>query len=81
MGAGHVLGELPLDRILLETDAPYLVPRDLPEAPRGRRNEPAYLPHILQATAALMGCEPDTLAAAATRNTERLFGLESAAKR
>lgn len=67
--------ELPLDRVLLETDAPYLVPRDLPEAPRGRRNEPAFLPHILQATARLMECGPEELAAAATRNTEQLFGL------
>lgn len=67
--------ELPLDRVMLETDAPYLVPRDLPEAPRGRRNEPAYLLHILQATAGFMGCDPTELAAAATRNTERLFNL------
>lgn len=67
--------ELPLDRVLLETDAPYLLPRDLPEAPRGRRNEPAHLRHILNATARFMGCEPEELATAATRNTERLFGL------
>ncbi len=67
--------ELPLDRVLLETDAPYLVPRDLPEAPRGRRNEPAYLRHILDAAARYMECDPVELAAAATRNTERLFGL------
>jgi TatD DNase family protein len=76
---GHALQsavtELPLDRILLETDAPYLVPRDLPEAPRGRRNEPAFLPHILRVTAGLMDVEPRELAAAATRNTERLFRL------
>jgi TatD DNase family protein len=67
--------ELPLDRVLLETDAPYLVPRDLPEPPRGRRNEPAFLVHVLRRTAAFMGCDPAELAAAATRNTERLFGL------
>ena len=67
--------ELPLDRVMLETDAPYLVPRDLPEKPRGRRNEPAFLPHILYTVARLMDCDPEELAAAATRNTERLFGL------
>lgn len=67
--------ELPLDRVLLETDAPYLVPRDLPEQPRGRRNEPAFLPHVLRTAATHMGCAPDELAAAATRNAERLFGL------
>lgn len=70
--------QLPLDRLLLETDAPYLVPRDLPEPPRGRRNEPRYLPHILHAVAACMGQPPATVAAAATRNTQRLFSLPPA---
>ena len=67
--------DLPLARVLLETDAPYLVPRDLPEKPRGRRNEPAFLRHILEVAARYMDCEPAELAAAATANTERLFGL------
>ncbi len=66
---------LPLDRVLLETDAPYLLPRDLSEKPSGRRNEPAYLPHILHKAAGYMGCSPAELAAAATRNTENLFNL------
>jgi len=69
---------LPLDRVLLETDAPYLVPRDLPEPPRGRRNEPVYLPHVLTAVAAHMGHSPEDVAAAATRNTETLFALPGA---
>ena len=67
--------ELPLDRVLLETDAPYLVPRDLPEKLPGRRNEPRVLPHVLQALAGYMQVDADELAAAATRNTETLFGL------
>ncbi|MDJ0927927.1 MAG: TatD family hydrolase [Gammaproteobacteria bacterium] len=67
--------DLPLDRVLLETDAPYLVPRDLPIKPRGRRNEPAFLRHVLDATARCMNRDPAELAAAATANTERLFGL------
>ncbi|RMF99300.1 MAG: hydrolase TatD [Gammaproteobacteria bacterium] len=66
---------LPSDRLLLETDAPYLLPRDLPERPRGRRNEPAFLPHILERLAVLMQLEPARLAAAATANTQRLFRL------
>ena len=69
---------LPLDRVLLETDAPYLVPRDLPEQPRGRRNEPVYLPHILEVVARYMGEPPEAVAASATRNTEVLFGLPAA---
>ncbi len=76
---GHDLQEavryLPLDRIMLETDAPYLLPRDLPKKPNGRRNEPSVLPHVLQAVARCMGRPVDDIAAAATRNAEQLFGL------
>ncbi len=66
---------LPLDRLLLETDAPYLVPRDLPEKMPARRNEPRVLPHILSTVARLMEREEADVAAAATANTEQLFGL------
>lgn len=66
---------LPLDRVLLETDAPYLLPRDLPDRPSSRRNEPSVLPHILQTLARHMGHPVAAVAAAATRNTERLFSL------
>jgi TatD DNase family protein len=66
---------LPLDRVLLETDAPYLLPRDLSPAPRSRRNEPSVLPHVLRRTATCMGVPAERLAAAAWANTVRLFGL------
>ena len=66
---------LPLDRILLETDAPYLLPRDLEPMPKTRRNEPRFLPHIAARVAGLMDVAVDELAAAATANTERLFSL------
>ena len=66
---------LPPDRLMLETDAPYLLPRSLAKTTPNRRNEPANLPVVLQATAHHMGIEPAVLAAAATANTERLFGL------
>jgi TatD DNase family protein len=66
---------LPLDRVLLETDAPYLLPRSLKDKPTGRRNEPALLAHILQVAAHYMNITPARLAAAATQNTEKLFGL------
>lgn len=62
---------MPLDFLLLETDAP-----DQPDAGiRGERNEPARLPAVLQAIAALRGEDPAIVAAATTRNAERLFGL------
>jgi TatD DNase family protein len=66
---------IPLDRILLETDAPYLLPRDLEPKPTTRRNEPAFLAHILHAAAALRRAEPLELAAVSTGNAERLFQL------
>jgi TatD DNase family protein len=66
---------LPLDRILLETDAPYLLPRDLLNKPSGRRNEPSTLPHILERAAYHMNRPVAEVAAAATRNTEQLFKI------
>ena len=67
---------LPLDRLLLETDAPYLLPRDLRPAPRGRRNEPRFLPHIAARLAELIEIPVADVAAAATANAERLFALD-----
>lgn len=61
----------PLDRILIETDAPYLAP--VPH--RGRRNEPAYIVETLKVVAGLRGITPDELDAATTENTRRLFRL------
>jgi TatD DNase family protein len=66
---------LPLDRALLETDAPYLLPHRPGVRPQSRRNEPALLPLVLDRTARCMGVERVTLAAASTGNAERLFGL------
>ncbi len=66
---------LPLDRVMIETDAPYLLPRDLEPKPRSRRNEPMHLPHVLQALARLTGLSPERLAEATTRNAETLFRL------
>src|SRR5690606_25350876 len=70
------LPRIPLDRLLLETDAPYLLPRDLPDKPRNRRNEPAFLPHVLARTAEGLGVSIEAVAKAATENTEELFGLK-----
>jgi TatD DNase family protein len=69
------LPRIPLDRLLIETDAPYLLPRDLAPQPRNRRNEPAFLPHILRRVALGLDESVEVVAAATTANAERLFGL------
>ncbi|MBL8202408.1 MAG: TatD family hydrolase [Chromatiales bacterium] len=69
---------LPLDRVLVETDCPYLLPRSIRPPPPGRRNEPGMLPEVVRMLAAYMGVSPEVLASAATRNAEVLFGLSAA---
>ena len=64
----------PLDRILIETDAPYLAP--IPY--RGKKNEPAYIAETLAALASVRGLTAGEVDAATTANTRRLFGLPSA---
>lgn len=62
---------LPLDRILIETDAPYLAP--VPH--RGRRNEPAFVRHVAEAIAQLRGMDLAEVDRATTENFQRLFGV------
>ena len=66
---------IPAERLLLETDAPYLLPRDLEPKPASRINEPAYLPHILEAVARHRGQPTDELAAQCLANTRAFFDL------
>jgi TatD DNase family protein len=70
---------VPPDRLMIETDAPYLMPRDLHPKPSGRRNEPKYLPHILRTVAACRGEPPEAVAEATTRNALAFFGFWNSA--
>ena len=79
---GHHLRELvreiPLDRLLVESDAPYLLPRDLQPRPAHRRNEPKFLPHVVKVIASCRGEVFSTVAAATTRNALKFFGFGNA---
>lgn len=71
----ELVREIPAERLLLETDAPYLLPRDLPARPATRRNEPAFLSHIAAVIAQARGETLDMLAANTTRAARALFAL------
>ncbi|MEM1008811.1 MAG: TatD family hydrolase [Myxococcota bacterium] len=71
-----IVRHIPKHRIMIETDAPYLLPRDLSLKPRNRRNEPAFLPHILQAVAHARKESPDELAQSTTHNAYTFFALD-----
>jgi TatD DNase family protein len=71
----ELVREIPKDRLLLETDAPYLTPRDLRPQPKARRNEPAFLPHILHAVARALGRPAEQVAAETAANARELFSL------
>jgi len=66
-----LLPAVPLERLLLETDCPYLAPHPH----RGQRNEPAYLPLVARRLAEIMGLSDACVAAQTTKNARRLFGL------
>ena len=60
---------VPLDRLVIETDAPYLAPTPH----RGHRNEPAFIPLVLQRLAEVYGCSAADIAAVTTANARRIF--------
>src|SRR6202035_3724365 len=70
-----LMPQIPAERLLLETDAPYLLPRDLNPKPASRRNEPAYLRQVAAAVARARGESLETLARSSTAAARALFGL------
>jgi TatD DNase family protein len=69
------LEEIPADRLMVETDAPYLKPRNLRPRVKTHRNEPRWLPWIVGTIAAVRGEHPDYVAEQTTRNARRFFDL------
>jgi TatD DNase family protein len=73
----EVVRFVPADRLMVETDGPYLLPRDLVPKPASRRNEPMYLPHVLATVAAARGERPEDTALATTRTARAFFAFQS----
>lgn len=76
----EIIQRIPANRLMIETDAPYLLPRNLPAdaaipKPKGRRNEPAYLPHILRTVANCRGISEVQAARETTRTARDFFSI------
>ncbi|MGJ4803315.1 TatD family hydrolase [Luteimonas sp. SDU82] len=71
----EIVKNIPAQRLMVETDAPYLLPRTLRPMPKDRRNEPAFLPHIVEELARDRGEDAEVTAAHATATTQLFFRL------
>ena len=79
----ELVARIPLERLLVETDAPFLMPQNLPQhhgapARHKRRNEPAYLPHVIASVAAARDECAAHISASTDANARRLFGITPA---
>eukprot|EP01128_Nolandella_sp_AFSM9_P003289 TRINITY_DN139_c3_g1_i2.p1 TRINITY_DN139_c3_g1~~TRINITY_DN139_c3_g1_i2.p1 ORF type:complete len:343 (+),score=51.91 TRINITY_DN139_c3_g1_i2:10-1038(+) len=78
LGLRDIVSLIPLDKLMIETDAPFLTPRNLPSPyNKVRRNEPCLLPTVLETLSECMNVEIETLARQSTANAISFFGLSS----
>jgi len=71
----ELVKNIPPSRLLLETDGPFLLPRDLPFKAKNKRNEPRFLPHIAETVALCLGKDPEKLARETYANSKKFFGI------
>ena len=71
----EIVSAIPDDRLMIETDSPYLLPRTIRPKPKSRRNEPANLPEVLRVVAEARGQTEEHVASITTSNARRFFAL------
>jgi len=70
-----LIPSIPLNRLLIETDAPYLTPRTIRPKPKSSRNEPSYLPYVVEKLAELYQCSAQDVINASNKNAYHVFNL------
>ena len=71
----ELVKEIPPDRLMIETDAPFLLPRTMPTKPKDGRNEPAFLPFVLKMVADCLGKSVEGVAETTTKTAKRFFQI------
>jgi len=70
-----IVADIPLNRLMIETDAPYLMPKNMPNPPKNRRNEPAFLGYVLKGIQSQRSETLGTIAQATTANAKQFFNI------